>query len=65
MISDFVQENDLPNFYKQGVCHQVMIEEGFVRPGEIIIGADSHTNTYGALGAFGTGLVRPRSAPPG
>jgi len=34
----------------------VMIEEGFVTPGEIIIGADSHSNTYGAIGAFGAGL---------
>lgn len=40
----------------QGICHQVMIEEGLVRPGEIIIGADSHTCTYGALGALGTGM---------
>lgn len=56
LITDFVREQDLPHFYRQGVCHQVMIEEGFVTPGAIIIGADSHTNTYGALGAFGTGL---------
>ena len=33
-----------------------MIEEGFVTPGAIVIGADSHSNTYGAMGAFGTGL---------
>jgi 3-isopropylmalate/(R)-2-methylmalate dehydratase large subunit len=56
MIIDFVKEQDLPHFHKLGVCHQVMIEEGYVTPGAIIIGADSHTNTYGALGAFGTGL---------
>lgn len=56
LISDFASEQALPNLFKQGVCHQVMIEEGFVRPGAVIIGADSHTNTYGALGAFGTGL---------
>jgi 3-isopropylmalate/(R)-2-methylmalate dehydratase large subunit len=55
-ILDFVQEQDLPYLFKQGVCHQVMIEEGFVTPGAVIIGADSHSNTYGALGAFGTGL---------
>jgi len=55
-IIEFVQEQELPYLFKQGVCHQVMIEEGFVTPGEIIIGADSHSNTYGALGAFGTGL---------
>lgn len=55
-IIDFVQEQELPHFYKQGVCHQVMIEEGYVTPGALIIGADSHSNTYGALGAFGAGL---------
>lgn len=56
MIIDFVKKQDLQNFFRQGVCHQVMIEEGFVTPGAIVIGADSHSNTYGALGAFGTGL---------
>jgi 3-isopropylmalate/(R)-2-methylmalate dehydratase large subunit len=55
-ILDFVKEQELPYLFKQGVCHQVMIEEGFVTPGKIIIGADSHSNTYGALGAFGAGL---------
>ncbi len=55
-ILDFVKEQELPYLFQQGVCHQVMIEEGFVTPGSIIIGADSHSNTYGALGAFGTGL---------
>jgi len=39
-----------------GVCHQVMPEKGHVRPGELIVGADSHTVTYGALGAFATGI---------
>jgi 3-isopropylmalate/(R)-2-methylmalate dehydratase large subunit len=55
-ILEFVKEHDLPHLYRQGVCHQVMIEEGYVKPGAVIIGADSHSNTYGALGAFGTGL---------
>ncbi|MEM2982454.1 MAG: 3-isopropylmalate dehydratase large subunit, partial [Candidatus Bathyarchaeia archaeon] len=39
----------------EGVCHQVICEE-FVRPGDILLGADSHTCTYGALGAFATGI---------
>ncbi|MFC4544100.1 3-isopropylmalate dehydratase large subunit [Halosolutus amylolyticus] len=39
-----------------GICHQVMIEEGFVEPGDLVIGADSHSTTYGGLGAFGTGV---------
>ena len=55
-IMDFVKEQKLPYLFQQGVCHQVMIEEGFVTPGSIVIGADSHSNTYGAMGAFGTGL---------
>lgn len=39
-----------------GVCHQVIPESGNVRPGNLILGADSHTCTYGALGAFSTGV---------
>lgn len=55
-IVRFIKEQNIVNFYKRGVCHQVMIEEGFVRPGGVVIGADSHTVTYGALGCFSTGL---------
>ncbi len=55
-IIEFVREQKLPHFHRQGVCHQVMIEEGYITPGAIVIGADSHSNTYGALGAFGAGL---------
>ncbi|KAB1198099.1 MULTISPECIES: 3-isopropylmalate dehydratase large subunit [Haloferax] len=39
-----------------GICHAVLVEEGFVRPGDLVIGADSHSTTYGGLGAFGTGV---------
>ncbi|MCL4310963.1 MAG: 3-isopropylmalate dehydratase large subunit [Candidatus Thermoplasmatota archaeon] len=39
-----------------GVCHQVMMEKGFAAPGRLIAGADSHTNTYGALSAISTGI---------
>jgi 3-isopropylmalate/(R)-2-methylmalate dehydratase large subunit len=55
-IVRFIQQQGIENFYHRGVCHQVMIEEGFVRPGGVVIGADSHTVTYGALGCFATGL---------
>jgi 3-isopropylmalate/(R)-2-methylmalate dehydratase large subunit len=55
-IVDFMKEQGIKNFYHQGICHQVMTEEGFVTPGKIIIGGDSHSNTYGAFGAFGVGF---------
>ncbi len=55
-ILDFVRQQRLPHLFIRGVCHQVMLEEGFVVPGAIIVGADSHSNMYGAVGAFGTGL---------
>lgn len=53
----FAEDYDITNFYNmQGVAHQIMPEDGFVKPGALIVGADSHTTTYGALGAFSTGL---------
>jgi len=55
-IVKFIRQQGIDNFYHRGVCHQVMIEEGFIRPGGIVIGGDSHTVTYGALGCFATGL---------
>src|SRR6188474_1426868 len=45
-IIEFVKEQGLPHLLHQGVCHQVMIEEGYITPGAIVIGADSHSNTY-------------------
>ena len=55
-IVDFMKEQDITQFYHQGICHQVLIEEGYIRPGRVLIGGDSHSNTYGAFGAFGTGF---------
>ena len=54
-MRDFAKEHNIDFWEGKGVCHQVMIEN-YVRPGELIFGADSHTCSYGALGAFGTGV---------
>ena len=59
IVRNFAEEQNIKNFYdvgRGGVCHQVMPEKGHVRPGEVIVGADSHTCTYGAFGAFATGI---------
>jgi homoaconitate hydratase len=46
----------------RGIAHQVMIEEGLVTPGSLVVGSDSHANMYGALGALGTPVVRTDAA---
>ncbi|MEE3712530.1 3-isopropylmalate dehydratase large subunit [Campylobacter devanensis] len=56
---DFAYEHDLPNFFDEkdmGIEHALMPEKGLVVPGDVIIGADSHTCTHGAIGAFSTGM---------
>ncbi len=57
-IREFLREYGITNFYDvgEGICHQVLPEKGFVRPGMLIVGTDSHTTTYGAFGAFSTGI---------
>ena len=58
IMRKFVEEQNIENFYdvNAGVCHQILPELGHVVPGEVIVGADSHTCTHGALGAFSTGV---------
>ncbi len=63
---EFAQEQGMKHFYdvssQGGVCHQIMCQEGFALPGIIMIGSDSHTCMYGALGAFSTGIGRSEMA---
>ena len=58
-VREFAHEQQLTHYYEggeMGVEHALLPEKGIVKPGEVIIGADSHTCTYGALGAFATGV---------
>ena len=64
IIREFVEEQDIENFFdiNVGVCHQVLPEKGYVLPGTLVLGADSHTTTHGAFGAFATGIGRSEVA---
>jgi len=57
-IRNFVKEQGIKYFYdiNTGICHQVLAEKGFSRPGIVLVGTDSHTTTAGAFGAFATGI---------
>ncbi len=58
-VREFARAQAIANFFEggeMGVEHALLPEKGLVRPGQVIIGADSHTCTYGALGAFATGV---------
>lgn len=58
-IKEFAREMGIVNFFEigqMGVEHALLPEKGLVVPGDVVIGADSHTCTYGALGAFSTGI---------
>ncbi|GIW83719.1 MAG: 3-isopropylmalate dehydratase large subunit [Gemmataceae bacterium] len=62
ILREFAREQDLPYFYDvgtpryKGVCHIALPEEGHTRPGEVLLGTDSHTCTAGAFGEFATGI---------
>ena len=58
-MREFAKKYDLPNFYdvgRMGIEHALLPDEGLVVTGDLVIGADSHTCTYGALGAFSSGV---------
>jgi 3-isopropylmalate/(R)-2-methylmalate dehydratase large subunit len=59
IVREFASDNDITNFYdvgEMGIEHALLPEKGLVTAGDVVIGADSHTCTYGALGAFSTGV---------
>ncbi len=60
-VRDFVGEQGIAKFHdirgdQGGICHQILPEYGYVRPGAVVVGTDSHTTTHGALGAFAFGI---------
>jgi len=58
-LDEWARRHKIKYYYKigrAGVCHALLPEQGHIRPGEVIIGPDSHTCTYGAFAAFGTGI---------
>ena len=61
LVREFAAKHKIPKFHdirgdRGGICHQVLPEFGYVRPGSLVVGADSHTTTHGALGAFAFGV---------
>ena len=60
-IREFVEAQGIEKFHdiradEGGICHQILPEYGYVRPGYVVVGTDSHTTTHGALGAFAFGI---------
>ncbi len=59
ILRKFAEEVHLPHFYdvgQHGICHQILAENGWVVPGDLAVGTDSHTNMLGAMGAVATGI---------
>jgi 3-isopropylmalate/(R)-2-methylmalate dehydratase large subunit len=59
ILRKFAAETHLPHFYdvgRHGICHQILAENGWVVPGDLAVGTDSHTNMLGAMGAVATGI---------
>jgi homoaconitate hydratase family protein len=63
-IREFVKKFKIVNFFDvgYGVCHQLVVEKGLALPGQLILGSDSHTCSYGAIGAFSSGIDRTEAA---
>jgi 3-isopropylmalate dehydratase large subunit len=55
-VRRFAADHAVRNLFAEGICHIIMVEKGYARPGGIVVGADSHSTTYGALGCFSTGM---------
>ena len=60
-VREFVSQQGIQKFHdirgdQGGICHQILPENGYVRPGYVVVGTDSHTTTHGALGAFAFGI---------
>jgi homoaconitate hydratase family protein len=64
LIREFVKKHGIKNFFDVGfgICHQIVVEKGLALPGKMILGSDSHTCSYGAIGAFSSGIDRTEAA---
>lgn len=58
LIREFVSLQGIRNFFEigEGICHQIVVEKLYILPGQIAVGTDSHTTSYGSIGAFSTGI---------
>jgi len=64
IVREFVKTHKIEHFFDvgTGVCHQVVVEKGLALPGKLLLGSDSHTCSYGAIGAFSSGIDRTEAA---
>jgi len=63
-IREFIKKFGIKHFFDigNGICHQIMVEKGLALPGMLILGSDSHTCSYGAVGCFSSGIDRTEAA---
>ena len=64
LIREFVKSHKIKYFFDigTGICHQLVVEKGLALPGKLLLGSDSHTCSYGAIGAFSSGIDRTEAA---